>query len=183
MEKGLKALQTAARRAQRSGSITSASGAVQQQASGDDSGNSDHASDSGIGMGSDTEMEVGHAPPGPSSSSSPSWHTHTVPQHSGPEASYPSAAIAAHHQQAAAAAAAAAEQHARSRSLPQIPLYRPPPPPVTAPMVPHHHHQHADQQRMYGPNPAAMAMPSYRRYSPDSQNGRGGISIQAMLAD
>lgn len=95
MEKGLKTLQSTVRTAQRKGA------ADQQRASFDERGISDHNSDSGIGLGSDTEVEAGQQPAQSGHSKSASWHARTDPQQA---------------------------DHVRSRSLPQpLPLYQPPP--------------------------------------------------------
>lgn len=139
MEKGVKTLQSAARSAQRKAMADSHS--VEGRG-----GISDHNSDSGIGFGSDAEMEVGE--PGSSHRTTTSWNGHS-PQHS-------------------------YQEHSRSRSLPQpLPLYQPPPPirrrfegAPTATSPP---------EAAYGP------LPESRRCSPESQNGRGGISIQSVL--
>ncbi|KAK5132999.1 hypothetical protein LTR08_008286 [Meristemomyces frigidus] len=94
MGNSLKTLQATARSAQRRVS------ASQNQLSFEERGISDHNSDSGIGLGSDTEMEAGDAP---GHAKSASWHVHP--------------------------GAAQQQDHTRSRSLPQLlPLYRPPPP-------------------------------------------------------
>lgn len=81
-----------------------------------------------------------------------SWHAHTAVQ-------------------------AAHQEHVRSRSLPQLlPLYQPPPP-------------LAIQRRTFdGPmttSPATMSFgrtTTFQRYSPEAQNGRGGLSLQSMLS-
>jgi hypothetical protein len=119
----------------------------------DDQGIKSHRSDSVVGFGSEAEMELDEpAPPGKLHSS---WHAHTGTQHN--------------HQ-----------EHARSRSLPQpippLPLYQPPPPISTR--VP------AFDTPMTT-SPATMSFirsTSSQRCSPDSQNGRGGISIQSVLS-
>lgn len=146
MEKGLKTLQATARTAERR-NVGSA------RSSFDDQGIKSHRSDSVVGFGSETEMELDEpAPPGKLHSS---WHAHTGAQNS--------------HQ-----------EHVRSRSLPQpippLPLYQPPAPISTrvsafdTPMT---------------TSPATMSFirsTSSQRCSPDSQNGRGGISIQSVLS-
>lgn len=94
MEKGLRTLQTASRTAQRKATADSQSF--------EDAGTSDHHSDSGIGLGSDAETEVG-VPAGSYHKPSSSWPQDTAHQ---PHT-----------------------EHVRSRSLPQLlPLYQPPPP-------------------------------------------------------
>lgn len=146
MEKGLKTLLTVSRTAQRK------SHADSQNL--DDRGISDHNSDSGIGFGSDTEMDaIGGA--GPSTKSS-SWHA--------PEDPIPSS----HHHQ----------EHCRSRSLPMpLPLYQPPPPIVPRRTFEGTVLTTSPQDMSFGrPTPP-------RRCSPDSQNGRGGISIQSVLSN
>lgn len=149
MEKGLKTLQTTARTAQRKAAASSGD-------SYSDQGTADHHSDSGIGLGSDTEMEVGDDAPGPShTKNASSWHAHTGLQQQ------------------------AYQDHVRSRSLPQpiLPLYQPPPPVTLS--------QRRNFDAPMTTSPASMSFgrpPTFGRYSPDSQNGRGGISIQSVLA-
>lgn len=96
MEKGLKTMQTAARTAHRKAAADSQSF--------DDRGISDHNSDSGIGLGSDTEIEVGS-------------HALALDRHLSKRAH------SMRQQQFT-------ESHVRSHSLPQLPLYQPPPPPT-----------------------------------------------------
>ncbi|KJX99786.1 hypothetical protein TI39_contig352g00015 [Zymoseptoria brevis] len=146
MEKGLKTLQTAARTAHRKAAADSHSVG--------DPGISDHNSDSGIGLGSDTEMDLlGEA--GPSTKSS-SWHAPSASRHS------------EHLHQ----------EHARSRSLPTpLPLYQPPPP-----IVPRRAMEGVDPTT--SSNEMSLGRSSASpRCSPDSQNGRGGISIQSVLSN
>ena len=142
MEKGLKNLLSTARTAQRRGTTGT-------RDSFDDQGIPDHHSDSGIGMGSDAEMEVDEAEPAQKPSS---WHAHT-------------GAVSSH------------QEHVRSRSLPQpLPLYKPPPPVI------------AQRRTFDAPmttSPATMSFgrtTTFHRYSPEAQNGRGGLSIQSMLS-
>lgn len=141
MEKGLKTLQSAARTAHRKA-------VADEQPMEDRGGISDHNSDSGIGFGSDAEMEVGEAVP--SGKTSTSWHGHS------PQQTY--------------------QEHVRSRSLPHpLPLYQPPPPIRRtfegAPVV-------------TSPQDAAFrARSQSQRCSPESQNGRGGISIESVLSN
>ena len=143
MEKGLKNLQATARTAQRR-----EPGGTRD--SFEDQGITDHHSDSGIGMGSDAEMEVDE--PAPSSKPS-SWHAHTCVQST--------------HQ-----------EHVRSRSLPQpLPLYQPPPPISTT------QRRAFDATMTTSPATMSYGRPvTYQRYSPEAQNGRGGLSIQSMLS-
>ena len=119
----------------------------------DDQGIQDHRSDSAVGLGSDAEMELDDAAPLRKLHSS--WHAPA-----GVQSNY--------------------QEHARSRSLPQplpqLPLYQPPPPITT-------HHQAFDTPMTT--SPATMSFirsTSSQRCSPDSQNGRGGISIQSVLS-
>ncbi|KAK4547031.1 hypothetical protein LTR36_001252 [Oleoguttula mirabilis] len=147
MEKGLKTLQSTARIAQRRAS------AAQSQQSFEERGISDHNSDSGIGLGSDTEMEVGHDP---GHTKSASWHAHPDVQQQQPPQS----------------------DHVRSRSLPQpLPLYQPPPP-ITQMRRPFD-----GVEMTASPQTMTFGRPTtgFERYSPDS-NGRGGVSIQSMLS-
>lgn len=119
----------------------------------DEQGIKSHRSDSVVGLGSDAEMELDE--PAPLGKLHSSWHAHTGTQHN--------------HQ-----------EHVRSRSLPQpippLPLYRPPPPLVT------------NVQAFDTPmttSPATLSFirsTSSQRCSPDSQNGRGGMSIQSVLS-
>lgn len=147
MEKGLKTLQATARTAERRNTGSSSN-------SYDDQGIQDHRSDSGIGLGSDAEMEVDETAQLRNAPSS--WHAHT--------------GIQAQH-----------SDHVRSRSLPQplppLPLYQPPPPITTT--LP----QAFDTPMTT--SPATMSFirsTSSQRCSPDSQNGRGGFSIQSVLS-
>ncbi|KAK3722896.1 hypothetical protein LTR37_002041 [Vermiconidia calcicola] len=146
MEKGLKNLQATARTAQRRGTAS-------PLRSFDNQGINDHHSvDSGIGLGSDAEMEVDDAE---SSRKPASWHAHTAAQQS-------------------------YQEHVRSRSLPQpLPLYQPPPPLNTtvrraldadAPMTT------SPAAISY------VRHTSTHRYSPEAQNGRAGMSIQSVLS-
>ena len=120
----------------------------------DEQGIKDHArSDSGILMGSDAEMEIDE--PAPLTKLHSSWHAHTGTQSNN-------------------------QEHVRSRSLPHplplLPLYQPPPPIIT--------HVQAFDNPMTT-SPATMSYvrsTSSQRCSPDSQNGRGGISIQSVLS-
>lgn len=148
MEKGLKTLQTACRTAHRK--------TLADSHPTEDRGISDHNSDSGIGFGSETEMEaVGEA--GTSTIKSSSWHAPEDPTHSQQQ----------QHQ-----------EHCRSRSLPMpLPLYQPPPP-----IVPRRTFEGAVLTT--SPQDMSFGRPSPpRRCSPDSQNGRGGISIQSVLSN
>lgn len=150
MEKGLKTLQTAARTAHRKE-------LADTQAT-EDRGISDHHSDSGIGFGSETELEaIGEA--GPSTKSS-SWHA--------PEESM---LLQQQHRRDH-------QEHCRSRSLPMpLPLYQPPPP-----IVPRRTFE--GTVLTASPHHMSFERPSPpRRCSPDSQNGRGGISIQSVLSN
>lgn len=146
MGMGLKQLQATARTADRKEAAGSSFAY-------DSQGISDHHSDSGIGLGSDAEMEVveGTASPGKPSS----WH---VPNERQPSQSY--------------------QEHSRSRSLPQpLPLYQPPPPITTYPRSTYNTTMTASpESTSFG-----QQVP-YQRYSPGAQNGRGGISIQSVLA-
>jgi len=148
MEKGLKTLQAAARTAQRRASAT-------QMGSFEERGISDHNSDSGIGLGSDTEMEVGDTLPGHIKSAS--WHAHTNAQQQTLQQ----------------------PEHVRSLSLPQpLPLYQPPPPVTQIRRTLESDEMMESPQTMtFGGRPAM----GFSRYSPDS-NGRGGYSIQSMLS-
>jgi hypothetical protein len=147
MEKGLKTLQAASRTAQRK---TLADGHPM-----DDQGIPDHNSDSGIGFGSETEMEA-VVEAGPSTKKSSSWHAPDDPRN--PQ-------LLLH------------QEHCRSRSLPMpLPLYQPPPP-----IVPRRTFEGAVLTT--SPQDMSFGRPSPpRRCSPDSQNGRGGISIQSVLS-
>ena len=145
MEKGLKTLQATARTAQRKAAANS-------NGSFEDGGIPDQNSDSGIGLGSEAEMEVDES--ASSQVKSSTWSTHPDRQSS------------------------AQLDHKRTHSLPQpLPLYRPPPPIDTS-----------QRTRFYAPmlaSPDSMIFarpPSAQRCSPDSQNGRGGISIQSVLS-
>jgi hypothetical protein len=144
MEKGLKTLQTAARTAHRK--------FLADNQPMEDRGISDHNSDSGIGFGSETEMEaVVEAGPSTKTKSS-SWHA--------PED---------HSQQLQH------QEHYRSRSLPMpLPLYQPPPP-----IVPRRTFE--GTVLTTSPQDMVFHRPSPpRRCSPDSQNGR--VSIQSVLS-
>lgn len=120
----------------------------------EEQGTKDHArSDSAVLMGSEAEMDLDE-PTAPNKLHS-SWHASSGAQQT--------------HQ-----------DHVRSRSLPQplppLQLYRPPPPIVT-------HVQTFDTTMTT--SPATMSYvrsTSSQRCSPDSQNGRGGISIQSVLS-
>jgi hypothetical protein len=151
MEKGLKALQGAARRARRGGSINS-------QAF-EDTGNLDHASDSGIGMGSDTEHEVGIDSANYHTRSSSQQYAHDMPQ----------------------SASRSVSDHGRSHSMSSVsrlPTYEPPP----MISLPPRNYEAARSTALH-PYVGYSAPSTYRRLSPDSQNGRGGINIQAILSD
>lgn len=146
MEKGLKTLQATARTAQRR--VSASQGQPFHER-----GISDHNSDSGIGLGSDTEMEVGDEP---GHTKSASWHAHPDAQRS----------------------TSSQADHVRSRSLPQpLPLYQPPPP------ITHVRRTYDNTQMTASPLDMTFGRPttSFSRYSPDS-NGRGGISIQSVLS-
>lgn len=143
MEKGFKTLSTVARTAQRK--------AVADSQPFEDRGIFDHTSDSGIGLGSDTEMEVGDEA-GPSTKAS-SWHAHPTVQQS--------------HQ-----------DHNRSRSLPQpLPLYQPPPPVAPRRTLEGQTMTTSPQELSFQRHSASQ------RCSPDSQNGRGGFSIQSIVSN
>lgn len=148
MEKGLKTLQTAARTAQRK--------ELADSQPMEDRGISDHNSDSGIGFGSETEMEaIGEALP---STKSSSWHA-------------PEDTVLSQHREER-------QEHCRSRSLPMpLPLYQPPPP-----IVPRRTFE--GTVLTTSPQDMSVGKPTPpRRCSPDSQNGRGGISIQSVLSN
>ncbi|KAK3643291.1 hypothetical protein LTR56_010247 [Elasticomyces elasticus] len=154
MEKGLKSLQSTARTAQRRAS------AGQGQLSFEDRGNSDHNSDSGIGLGgSDAEMEVGDV--GRAASTGPSQHAKSASWHA-PQPRH---------------AALSMSDHIRSRSLPQpLPLYQPPPPIIST------RRTFGNGEMTASPDDVVFpTLPTNSRYSPDS-NGRGGISIQSVLS-
>ncbi|KAK5171707.1 uncharacterized protein LTR77_003343 [Saxophila tyrrhenica] len=152
MEKGLKTLLSTARTAHKRNS-PSQSGSVDERGT-------DHHSDSGIGF-SDAEMEVDDAA--------------TM---SRKHATWPAEAETIHQQPH--------PDHVRSRSLPQalpslrpLPLYVPPPPPIST------------QRKAYDfdapktTSPATMSFvrhASTQRQSPESQKGRGGMSIQSVLS-
>ena len=114
-------------------------------------------SDADSNFGSDAEMDVEHDNK-PSGKSSPR-HTRNDSQQT-------------YHQ-----------EHVRSRSLPQpiasqLPLYQPPPPIIT------NHPQMFDAPRVTS-SPATLSFARqsvYPRYTPEYHNGRGGISIQAVLS-
>ena len=157
MGMGLKQLQATARTADRK----EAAGSTSFVFDNNSQGTSDHHSDSGIGLGSgsDTEMEVVEVDGAASPGKAASWHA-PVERHRSPATSYQ-------------------EHHSRSRSLPQLlPLYQPPPPVTTT------------YQRSTYTTPTTISPEStsfgqqvpYQRYSPGAQNGRGGISIQSVLA-
>lgn len=140
MEKGLKTLQTAARTAHRK--------AAAESQNFDERGISDHNSDSGIGLGSDVEMEVGDE--AGSSSKAPTWHAHQKQQQQRP----------------------CPQDHTRSRSLPQpLPLYQPP-----APL------RHNTMTTSPDDMTFTRRDSGSQRWSPDSQNGRGGISISSIVS-
>ena len=147
MEKGLKTLQATARSAQRKASTS------HNQPSFEERGISDHNSDSGVGLGSDTEMDavdlLGH-------NKSASWHVRppTLKQRAVPT------------------------DHARSRSLPQLlPLYQPPPPITQARRTLAGAEVSASPTAMTSPRPLS----AFSRHS-SSLHGRGGISIQSVLS-
>lgn len=152
MEKGLKTLLSTARTAHKRNSAS-------QNGSYDDQG-TDHLSDSGIGF-SDAEMEVDDVAP------------------SGKHATWPIHAETAQHWH---------HEHVRSRSLPQalpslrpLPLYQPPPP---LPML-NTQRRAYDLEAPMTTSPATMSFIRHtasHRHSPDSQNGRGGMSIQSVLS-
>lgn len=149
MEKGLKTLQSTARTAQRR-----ASAASHAHHSLEDRGISDHNSDSGIGLGSDTEMEVGDDYP-LAHTKSASWHAHPNAQQ---QADVP-------------------PEHTRSRSLPQpLPLYQPPPPLNRS--------RQNTRECPIATSPQTITFArktaNIERYSPDSS--RGGYSIQSVLS-
>jgi len=155
MEKGLKNLQATAR-----ASVKKVTTEMNDVAFDEQGTTTDRNSDSGISIGSGAEMEVDERANGPSMHRKfSSW------QGSNAMPVLPS------------------QEHSRTRSLPQplsqlLPLYRPPPPLKT------------DQLRTsLGPMSANSAMMTYprrpadfQRYSPDSQNSRGGVSIQSILS-
>lgn len=150
MEKGLKSLLATARSAEKRNN-PSQDGYV------DDQGITDHHSDSGIGLGSDAEMEVDEAGP---SRKQQTWPTHAESMQ----------------QQRLHV------DHIRSRSLPHtlppLPLYRPPPPVITT------HRRAYDFDAPMMTSPATLSFvrhASTQRSSPES-NGRGGISIQSVLS-
>jgi hypothetical protein len=160
MEKGLKTILSTARTAHKRNS------ASQSDLVDDHEGISDRYSDSGIGLGSDAEMDIDDPEP-----SMPLSRKHAS-SWTGPYAE-PKQRI--QHQ----------SEHIRSRSLPQplpaqsLPLYRPPPPIVTA--------QSRRAEDFEGPmttSPATMSFVRHtatQRYSPEN-NGRGGISIESVLS-
>lgn len=155
MEKGLKTLQSTARTAHRRASA-SYSGSFEEAGS----GNSDHNSDSGIGLGSDAEMEAGDdagSSKMATTMSASTWAAqHARPQHS--QQTY--------------------TDHARSQSLPlALPMYRPPPP-VTQ-----------QRRTTDAPPPPRPLHPGYSttdyRSVPQQCTTRvpqRGISIQSVLA-
>jgi len=166
MEKGLKSLQSAARTATRRGS------AVQSQPSFEGRGTSDYNSDSGIGLGanSDAEMEAGDrhtlALTGASFTNTAVQHTKSASWHA-PETQ----------RQHSRHASLPMSDQVRARSLPQpLPLYQPPPPIVSARRTFDGEMTASPDDVVFPGRPA-----SFSRYSPDS-NGRGGISIQSMLS-
>ncbi|KAL9535978.1 hypothetical protein SMMN14_00951 [Sphaerulina musiva] len=148
MEKGFKTLQTTARLAQRK-----ASAAYQPKE--DRWVIPDHHSDSGIGFGSDAELDVA---PGTSSREAVSWHA----RRAGREQTQ----LQSH------------QEHVRSRSLPQpLPLYQPPPP------IPRTFEGRTTTKLPREPSPLptpTVSAPRQRRSL--DQNGRGGISIQSVLS-
>lgn len=147
MGMGLKQLQATARTADRKEAAGSSFAF-------DSQGIPDHHSDSGIGLGSDAEMEIVDEAASPGKSAS--WYAATKERQS--PASY--------------------QEHARSRSLPQpLPLYQPPPPITT--------YQRSAYNTPMTTSPESTSFGQqvpYQRYSPGAQNGRGGISIQSVLA-
>lgn len=151
MEKGLKTLQATARTAQRR--ATAGSGD-----SYDEQGITDHYSDSGVGLGSDAEMEVDDEA-GPSNTSS-SWHAAPAK----PQQMHP-------------------DHHLRSLSAPQplpleLPLYRPPPPPLNTSQ-----RRTFDAPMTTSPATMSYGQPTpFQRYSPEAQPSRVGISIQSVLS-
>ena len=149
MEKGLKNLLATARSAEKRNNPS-------QDSFVDEQGITDHHSDSGIGLGSDAEMEVDETGP---ARKQQTWPTH-----------------AENLQQQAHS------DHVRSRSLPHmlppLPLYRPPPPLLNT------QRRAYDFDAPMTTSPATMSFvrhTSTQRYSPES-NGRGGISIQSVLS-
>lgn len=146
MGMGLKQLQATARTADRKEAAGSSFAY-------DSQGISDHHSDSGIGLGSDAEMEVVEEAASPGKSAS--WH---APNERRQSTSHP--------------------EHTRSRSLPQpLPLYQPPPPITT------YHRSTYNTSMTTSPESTSFGQQvPYQRYSPGAQNGRGGISIQSVLA-
>jgi hypothetical protein len=168
MEKGLKTLQSTARTAQRRASAMSQG---LHRSFEDQGGISDHNSDSGIGLASDTEMEVGTDQPAGHFKSA-SWHAHTgAPQQQynrHPE-----------HQLPPVSSSSLEHEHVRSRSLPQpLPLYQPP----LGPQRPRRTFEgeritESPQTMTFGQH----AVAGYSRYSPDFA-GRSGMSIQSVLS-
>lgn len=163
MEKGLKNLQSAARTGHRRGptealpsieTVTDRHSTVARGSFDGQGTTADGNSDSGIGFCSDAEMDVDGGG-SHSRRTSSSWHISSTTQ------------LLQH------------QEHNRSRSLPQpLPLYKPPPPLNT--------HQRRTFDAPMTTSPAVMSYPGrpteFQRYSPDFQNGRGGLSIQSMLS-
>lgn len=171
MEKGLKTLQATTRMAARKASVSQSHHSLSSR------GISPQNSDSGIGLGSDTEMEaaesLGHM-------KSASWD----PQFS---------SSSTHH----SAASAHVAEHYRSRSLPQpppLPLYQPPPPPPVAMAAQPSRRTFESLEMTTSPDDVrfpgqriAMLHPQMRfpHYVPPATNARhggGGLSIQSVLA-
>ena len=160
MEKGLKTLSATARTARRKSTASqcgmhSGMQSATQSVFDDHQGIPDHHSDSGIGLGSDAEMDIDDEPGTEPTAQASSWHEHTGSHR------------LQHHQ----------DHHNRSRSLPQpLPLYRPPPPVIAS-------SRRFDTPMTTSPATMSFGRPhAYQRYSPEAQNGRGGISIQAVLS-
>lgn len=151
MEKGLKTLQSTARTAHRRAS-TSYNGSFEEAGS----GNSDHHSDSGIGLGSDAEMDVGDD----AGSSRP-----TIPRESSWTTAFPPSQS---HQ--------AYIDHVRSQSLPvTIPIYRPP-----LPVTQHRRTIDVPPQTLH----PEYSTTDYRSASQqcNTRAPQRGISIQSVLA-
>lgn len=119
----------------------------------EDRGISDHNSDSGIGLGSGSDTEMEVGNAAGPSTKASSWHAHPTVQQ-------------LHH------------DHVRSRSLPQpLPLYQPPPPVAQ-------HRTFEGTTIMTSPQDVSFQGSSAsQRCSPESQNGRGGISIQSIVTN
>ncbi|QIW97221.1 hypothetical protein AMS68_002739 [Peltaster fructicola] len=150
MEKGLKTLQSTARTAHRRASA-SYSGSFEEPGS----GNSDHHSDSGIGLGSDAEMEVGDdAGPSTITNKSATTWSGSCPRPQQASQSY--------------------MDHARSQSLPiAIPMYRPPPP------ITQHRRTIDVPPRSLHPE---YSTTDYRSAPQLTRAPQRGISIQSVLA-